>query len=294
MTSLVREFDLKKNISQLMRAYRRENGYSQEYISPWLGVDRTGVARIENGQRDITLEQWASFASATSIPWDSYYTGTIDRRLSATLQEKGHPNPFNLPMRYRDSRGSTVRSLQPILEFARRQMGDGTFANFLQARGIDPLFFVNFDNHINHGFALDVFVELVRRGHLGKHNIGEIAKAVQKPEIHGHLHHLYDNKQNITDKFVTLIDSTKFLDVNHKYEILDHTSGTVDVSVTPYDHMWAPSFMNHFVLGNLRCRYHVSYLQNFAAYRGMRDVAHIESSECTFKGDSRCVYKIAV
>ncbi|MNY35920.1 HTH-type transcriptional regulator SinR [compost metagenome] len=60
--------DILTNFGAIVRHFRLEKGYSQEYFAELCGLHRTYIGSVERGERNITLINIVKIASALNVP----------------------------------------------------------------------------------------------------------------------------------------------------------------------------------------------------------------------------------
>lgn len=50
------------NISNKLRKYRENKGFSQEYLASLMGISRATISKVENGKFAISIDYLAKFA----------------------------------------------------------------------------------------------------------------------------------------------------------------------------------------------------------------------------------------
>lgn len=57
-----------------IRFYRTQKGMSQEDLAFKAGLDRTYIASVENGKRNVSIETIHKFLRALEIPFNEFFT----------------------------------------------------------------------------------------------------------------------------------------------------------------------------------------------------------------------------
>ena len=60
--------DIKKAFGSCVRRYRLEAGFSQEKFALAIGMDRTYLASVESGRRNISIENIKKISSGLNLP----------------------------------------------------------------------------------------------------------------------------------------------------------------------------------------------------------------------------------
>src|SRR5687768_17309031 len=138
---------LTQRIGRVVQAARKHLGINQTALAPKLGIDQSGLSRVESGRQALTAVQWFTFCDIAGIAADSAILGSF---------ELSRPeSAMRLPSRYSFESHSKVRSLLPLLSFAQNSMGERAFSSFLEEKRIHEDFFLNLNARINFNFTLE-------------------------------------------------------------------------------------------------------------------------------------------
>lgn len=69
--------DIKTNFGIRVKKLRLYNGYSQETFSYECGLDRTYIASVENGKRNISLENIEKIAHAFQLTLKEFFNSEL-------------------------------------------------------------------------------------------------------------------------------------------------------------------------------------------------------------------------
>ena len=67
---------IKQQLGNKIRELRKARGYSQEQFAPICGLDRTYIAGIESGKRNITIENAQKLANALNVSMSELFDFT--------------------------------------------------------------------------------------------------------------------------------------------------------------------------------------------------------------------------
>jgi transcriptional regulator with XRE-family HTH domain len=280
-----------RRIARLVRATRKQLGFSQEDVAQRLGIIQSALSRIETGSQMLTAAQWAEFCNFTGVSPDSIVTGYVDLKKSAVLKMDDREGTFRIPRRYSKVRGSKVRAVIPFLRYFESLYGEEGLREYLKARKIDPDFFICLDNQISLNFILDIAEELTNKGALKPNDFTTLTKPVSMPEVHGTLHYLYETKNDAADLLNVLIPNSRYYECNFDYAIEAQARRYVDLSVLPGEHLQATKYRGHPVLGDFLCRYKKHYFEQFTSFGGTEG-GRIEELQCHYAGHNKCVYRV--
>jgi len=275
-----------ERIGRILQATRKHLGLNQTAVAPQLGLDQSALSRVESGKQMLTATQWFTFCGLAGISPDSLTYGMIelDRPESA----------IRLPARYAFEKRSKVRSLLPMLDFARATLGERGFNSFLEDRKVDPEFFINLNAEINFNFTIDLAEALVRKTNMNSKDAESITRTAAEAASHGALHHYFDciytNQINLIAGYV---EQAGRYGSNFQTQILDSGKNHIDVAITPLPHMKEFGYRDNHILGDFLCHYDKGFLQNLSAY-GDQKPLKVVIAENLFKdkGASRSVYRM--
>jgi transcriptional regulator with XRE-family HTH domain len=69
--------DVKSKFGKRVRELRLSSGYSQEAFSLQCGLDRTYIASLENGKRNISLQNIERIACAFNLSLSDFFSSEI-------------------------------------------------------------------------------------------------------------------------------------------------------------------------------------------------------------------------
>ena len=275
-----------QRIGQLLQATRKHLGLNQTAVAPQLGLDQSALSRVESGKQMLTATQWFTFCSLAGISPDclSYGLIELDRPESA----------IRLPARYAFEKRSKVRSLLPMLDFARATLGERGFNSFLEDRKIDPEFFINLNAEINFNFTLDLAEALIKKTGMSSKDAESITRTAADATSHGSLHYYYDciftNQINLIAGF---IENMNRYSNNFQYQVVDSGKSHIDVAVTPLPHMKEFNYRDNPMLGDFLCHYDKGFFQNLSAYGGQKPLKIVIAENLyKDKGAARSLYRM--
>ncbi|HAR43381.1 MAG TPA: hypothetical protein DCS07_12250 [Bdellovibrionales bacterium] len=275
-------------VGYVLRAARKASRLQQVDVARKLGVTQGYLSKLETGQMVPDAILWFHFCDLVNIPYESLKTGFIDFMVPAKLRDDQRENGFKLPKQYARSRGTKVRALLPLLDFARQKLGSTKYLRLLESYGLAPDFFVHLDNQIGIEFSLDLITVLIEKKLATKRDLAVLTASASNPVFHGGLKTCYDQAQNSSDLIQEYIRNIRHYDCDFNYEILQSSKNHLELSIQPLSHISAshPSLANRDF-----CDMRRHYLENISAYRGMPGLKVIETC-CTYSGDEACVYQL--
>ncbi len=69
--------DIKKKLGVRVKELRLHNGYSQEAFSHECGLDRTYIASLENGKRNVSIKNIEKIASALQLTLKEFFDSEL-------------------------------------------------------------------------------------------------------------------------------------------------------------------------------------------------------------------------
>ncbi|MGK5084687.1 helix-turn-helix transcriptional regulator [Bdellovibrionota bacterium FG-1] len=271
-------------IGLLIEATRKHLGLNQTALAPQLGLDQSALSRVESGKQNLSAAQWFVFVGITGVSADAPKYGYIE----LAQPESAIP----LPARYSFEKHTRVRSLLPLLHYARTHLGDRDFHSFLSERKLFFEYFINLNASINFNFTLDLAEVLLKKTGMKTTDIKNITQNVGQPNMHGSLHHYYDaifsDQHQLINAFVGCAPGYAS---NFKLEVLDQSETHLDLAVTPLPHMAQFQYRDHPVLNDFLAFYDKGYYENFSTY-GQQKPMKVSLLENHYKGDGRCLYRM--
>lgn len=282
-----------KRTAQLIRAARKQLGFTQIDLSKRLDISQGALSKLESAILIPSAPMWFTFCELTDLPVESFKTGFIDRIEGCTPRSGRYENGFKLPKRYANDRGTKVRMLLPWLNYFSSTMGERKLVSYLENQKLDPDFFVNLDSQINFNFTMDIARELTQCGHLKKSDFPTLVEPVKRPEFHGALHSYYDKMRTVSNLIRSFTSHMKKYSCNVNCEIEAETPKYIDFSVRPAEHLKQFNYMDDPVLKNFLCLYQANFAATFSTY-GDRSIAPIKELECHYKGAPKCTYRMGI
>jgi transcriptional regulator with XRE-family HTH domain len=161
-------------IGPLMKAARKFKKYNQAEVAKAIGCSQSALSKMEHNLLIPNAPQWFLFSRFTSIPPESLETGIIDRNLIVRLNDDKISLGYKLPKRYRLNRAEKVREVYPFLSYLEKKIDGEVFQQFMADVGIDPEFFIDFDNLINFQLIVDLINTFMKMGRNQDYHIQEI------------------------------------------------------------------------------------------------------------------------
>lgn len=271
-------------IGEILRVTRKHIGLNQTAVAPQLGLDQSALSRVESGKQMLTASQWIAFCHLAGISPESADLGYIELNRPESA--------VRLPLRYGFEKHSKVRSLIPMLDFAKATLGERGYAAFLESADLDEDFFINLNAAINFNFVLDLSETLIKKTSMAPRDAANIARTASLPTSHGSVHYFLDYLASDPLELISgFVKHSDKYNGNFRYEVVDSTKISVDVSVTPLAHMKAFAHENLSALADFLGHYELGYFLNLGSYGGNSPLKG-SILENHFKGARRSLYRL--
>jgi transcriptional regulator with XRE-family HTH domain len=167
------------SIGSLMKAARKFKKYNQSEVAQAIGCSQSALSKMEHNLLVPNAPQWFLFSRFTAIPPETIESGIIDRHTRVKLNNEDVSLGYKLPKRYRLNRAQKVREVYPYLFYLEKNQPAEIFAQFMTNVGIDPEFFLDFDNLINFQLIVDLIHLYLRLGVSGADQIAGLVESGQ-------------------------------------------------------------------------------------------------------------------
>lgn len=278
-----------ENLPLMMRAIRKRQGLGQVQVSKYLDLEQSAYSRVEGGTQKLTAEQWFLFCDLTQTPPDAAFLGQIDSLRPIGSQE----NSFGLSDRHWASRGSTVRLLMPLINFAKNRWGLRKWLEFLEAVKIPPDFFLYLDHEVSLNFEIDLIKALIREGGLNFKILNHVFINVSDAPLHGQLRFYYRDLNRPDERIKKWLSLQKFYEVNFEYSVINELPGKLRVRVKPTEIVKSLDYRNDPELLDYLCQYRKAVLKGFSQRQGGLDPVELHEMQCHYKGSSECHYEFS-
>ena len=128
--------------------------------------------------------------------------GIIDRHSKVILNDASVSLGYKLPKRYRLNRAQKVREIYPILSYLEKKIDAEAYPELMKSIGVDPEFFLDFDNIISYQFVIDLMNLFSRLEH-------DSMKEIQDMVVFGQDHLYWDGFIDEWKKFKSVKDLLK-------------------------------------------------------------------------------------
>jgi transcriptional regulator with XRE-family HTH domain len=149
------------SVGPIMKAARKFKRFNQAEVAKAIGCSQSALSKMEHNLLIPSAPQWFLFSRFTSIPPESLEMGIIDRHSPIRFNSSEVSLGFKIPKRYRQQRALKMREIYPFLQFLQKD-SPGLVKEFISSTGLDPEFFLDFDNLINFNLISDVINFIIR------------------------------------------------------------------------------------------------------------------------------------
>lgn len=251
---------LRKNVSAILKYLRSCECLSQQEMAKQLCYPRTTYLRLENGQRDLSFDDWIALQERFQITDQEVRSGFLNRSQDLNLSQK-------IPDHYTEQRYTKGRLLCLFTHFFKLLHGEMVFEQFCEREKVPPTYFTNLGNALNIRFSLRLFQALIMRGSVKTNEQIQYLARVSlkfKPHLGSHTEEL--SRHTGLNKLVFWLKHMSELEENHIYQLED-TSATqqkVTVSFFPKDHVDLKLYCHDPILGNFAEQWVSAYIEAMA------------------------------
>lgn len=181
-------------LGPIMKAARKFKKFNQADVASAIGCSQSALSKMEHNLLVPSAPQWFLFSRFTAIPPEALETGIIDRHTTIKFNSTDVSQGFKLPKRYRLFRSLKMRELYPFMKVL-KQENPQWHQEFIAESGLDPEFFLDFDNLVNFNALIDVVGVFLRRG---KHSEEVVKKVVAEGQDKIYWDHFYVDWQKLS------------------------------------------------------------------------------------------------
>jgi transcriptional regulator with XRE-family HTH domain len=197
------------SVGPIMKAARKFKKFNQADVATAIGCSQSALSKMEHNLLVPSAPQWFLFSRFTAIPPESLETGVIDRHSLVKMNSDEVSMGFKIPKKYRSFRAEKVRELYPF--FAHYE---ALGKEFISTTGIDPEFFLDFDNLINYQLFLDAIDFFVKKGKGRPEDIRELVKLGQNKNYWDHYGVEWKKHHTTKDLLLEFVNSQIFFQVD--------------------------------------------------------------------------------
>lgn len=224
------------DISPLMKAARKFKKFNQSDVANAIGCSQSALSKMEHNLLIPNAPQWFLFSRFTSIPPETIETGIIDRHAPVRLNDESVSLGFKLPKRYRLNRGEKVRMIYPFLTYLEKIDPDA-YKTFTTSLGIDPEFFLDFDNIVSFQLNVDLINLFIRMGKTSVEDIYSLAKLGQDENYWDKFGETWKKLPGVKELLECFAQNQKFFQADFRVEV--HSSpNSIVVGFFPESHLY--------------------------------------------------------
>lgn len=147
-----------------MKAARKFRKLNQADVAQAIGCSQSALSKMEHNLLIPSAPQWFLFSRFTSIAPESLETGIIDRHSKVKFNNDQVSLGFKIPKKYRIYRAEKVREIYPFLQYLEKVLTPPMHKDFVLSTGLDPEFYLDFDNLISFQLFLDTATYFLKLG----------------------------------------------------------------------------------------------------------------------------------
>lgn len=222
-------------IGPIMKAARKFKKFNQADVAQAIGCSQSALSKMEHNLLIPSAPQWFLFSRFTSIPPESLETGIIDRNAPVKFNSAEVSLGFKIPKRYRLHRAQKVREVYPFMQVLEKE-SPGSVTDFIQSTGIEPEFFLDFDNLINFHLMIDVINFFIKHGKSSPEDIKKIVEVGQNEIYWDHYQKEWKKLNDVNSLLNQFVSSQLFFQTDFQLK-LDSASDRVMISYMPEYHI---------------------------------------------------------
>lgn len=151
------------SLGPIMKAARKFRKFNQADVANAIGCSQSALSKMEHNLLIPSAPQWFLFSRFTSIPPESLENGVIDRHIKLKFNSEDVSLGFKIPKKYRTQRSQKAREVYPFLQYIEKNQGKDALTEYVNFTGLDPEFFLDFDNLINFPLIADTMNYFIRQ-----------------------------------------------------------------------------------------------------------------------------------
>lgn len=224
------------SIGPLMKAARKFKKFNQADVAQAIGCSQSALSKMEHNLLVPSAPQWFLFARFTSIPPETLETGVIDRHSKVKFNNDQVSLGFKIPKKYRHFRAEKVREIYPFLQFLEKKMTPPLHKEFMLSTGLEPEFFLDFDNLISFQLFLDTIQYFINIGKSSESDIKGIVNFGQNDIYWNHYGVEWKKLEKVSDVLVEFAQEQIFFQSDFQLKVETQT-GKTTVSYYPEYHL---------------------------------------------------------
>jgi hypothetical protein len=220
-----------------MKAARKFKKLNQSEVAHAIGCSQSALSKMEHNLLIPNAPQWFLFARFTAIPPETIESGIIDRHTRVKLNDDAVSMGFKLPKRYRLNRAQKVREVYPFLFYLEKKGDTEVLNQFMSNVGIDPEFFLDFDNLINFQLLVDLANVFIRLGLTSPSDISPLVESGQNNLYWDKFGEIWSKLKDPKELFVEFANEQAFFQGDFKIQV-EFLKNNLMVSFIPEPHLY--------------------------------------------------------
>lgn len=224
------------DIGPLMKAARKFKKFNQSDVAHAIGCSQSALSKMEHNLLIPNAPQWFLFARFTSIPPETIETGIIDRHAPVKLNDESVSLGFKLPKRYRLNRAEKVRMIYPYITYLEKIDPDN-HKSFMASLGIDPEFFLDFDNIVSFQLNVDLINHFIRMKKNSLEEIRSLVRLGQNENFWDEFAAEWKNVHGVKALMETFSKQQTYFQADFRIEV-EERAQSVSVTFVPEGHLY--------------------------------------------------------
>lgn len=247
------------SIGPVMKAARKFKKFNQADVAQAIGCSQSALSKMEHNLLIPSAPQWFLFSRFTSIPPETLETGIIDRHSKVKFNNDQVSLGFKIPKKYRHFRSEKVREVYPFIVFLEKKMSPPLNKEYILSTGLEPEFFLDFDNLINFQLFVDTVDYFIKLGKSSASDIKGIVNFGQDDIYWNHYGVEWKKLESIPAVLNEFALEQTFFQTDFQLKVETH-SGKTTVSYFPEYHLKqigatvtpeVVEFLNHYRVATL-------------------------------------------
>lgn len=269
--------DSEFTLGPIMKAARKFKKLNQADVAQAIGCSQSALSKMEHNLLVPSAPQWFLFSRFTSIPPESLENGVIDRHIKIKFNSDEVSLGFKIPKKYRTQRSEKVREIYPFLKYIEKNMGSEALAEYYQTTGLDPEFFLDFDNLINFQLLADTMNFFMRHGKSSPETIKEIVGVGQDKLYWDHFGVEWKALNSTRAVLTEYIADQVFFQADFQLS-LEEKDGALYLSYVPESHLRQFKETTEELVGFLN-DYRRATVQGLLRYLGREESVRVAASD---------------
>ncbi|MCD6232799.1 DUF4065 domain-containing protein [bacterium] len=228
-----------KNLHNKIKALRKQNGFSQEYIADKLKLSRPTYIQIEKGEREITISEAKKLASIFGLSLEDFLRKEISKQPKVVLEAEAKKGQKESGVRIIMPRAN-VKKFKEVLLYVLSKVG--AKPNIGETALYKLLYFIDFDFYEK--FEAQLTGARYIKNHYGPTPV-EFKKVIENMEQKGEIERVksryfqYDQKKYLPRREPDL-SNLSAKEIKHIDEVLARLSDKNANELTEYSHSDVP------------------------------------------------------